>query len=435
MRIKFLSVFLIILVLPLMSAIVEFDSKSEFSQGETFLTKISGNFFKPITENDIKFFKNNVRISILPFVQKIDNDFYIYAQLSDKEPNNYSLVIENAKYYEGNQIIEEDLRQNFTITINDSDFSITPGFIFTEEDFSIELKNFGNQITISYRILNESEVISSGGFFSSLFNSPSQTEGSNSIILKAGETKEVSFNLSNFESFTIQKIQFSSVNSSYQIPIYINTEIEESTSQSTGNKIGFQPKKLNISLPLDSKTTRIVHLFNLVEENLEDLEITFSDSLKPYISLSIESISSLDENSSEKIELIFTSPNKDGSIEGQIRAKTNDDFYSTISITLNFIENYKPIPGDDITIQTCQEIGGLICVLNQECQGDSEVARDGICCLGICEQIEESSTGKIIGWSLILIIVGALAWFYLKKYKGVKNPVDLLKIAKGRSKR
>ena len=176
MGMKILFIFLIILVLPITSAIVEFDSKSEFSQGETFLTKISGNFFKPITENDIKFFRNHVRISILPTVKKIDGDFYIYAQLFGKEPNNYSLVIEDAEYYEGNKIIEEDLRQNFTITTNNSDFSITPGFVFTERDFSIELQNLGSQITISYRILNESEVVSSEGFFDSLFNSISQSE-------------------------------------------------------------------------------------------------------------------------------------------------------------------------------------------------------------------------------------------------------------------
>lgn len=436
MKIKSLSIFLILLVLPVISAAVEFDMKSNFSQDETFLARVSGNFFKPIVESDIEFFKNHVRTSIAPFVQEIENDFYIYAQLLGKEPNNYSMVIKGAKYYEGNQIIEDDLRQNFTIVENLSDFSIEPGFIFTNEDFSIEVQNQrNNQITINYKILNDSEIASSGGFFDYFFSSEETSQGESSINLKTGETKKIDFEIKDFDSFTIQKIQLSTENTIYQVPVYINAETEESIEDSTGNKIRFQPRELDISLPLNSKTTRVVRLFNLVEEDLEDLEITFSDSLKPYLSLPKESITSLNKNSSERVELIFTSLSEEDFIEGQIRAKTDDDFYSTMAVTLNFTENYQSLPGDDVTIQTCQELGGIICTLNQECQGSNEVTRDGICCLDSCIEVQESSTGKIIGWLIISFIIILLVWFYFKKYRGVRNPIDLLKIAKGKFKR
>jgi len=439
MKLEILFVLSILFSFPIVSAAIEFDMKTNFSQGETLLAKISGNFFKPITEDNIKFFRNHVRISIIPFVENIDGDFYIYAQLSGKNPNNYSILVENAEYYEGNQIIKSDLRKNFTITENISDFSIEQGFIFTEEDFSIQVQNIQNsEITINYKVLNESELSSSGGFFESLFGGSS--EGENSINLKTGETKKIDFEINAFESFTIQKIQLSTENTIYQIPIYINTEIEGLTKStesnaSTGKKIRFEPNKLDIVLPLNSKTTRIVHLFNLAEENLEDLELTFSDSLKPYFSISPEIISSINENSNERIELTFTSNNIEEFIEGQIRAKTSDDFYSTISVTLSFIENYQPLPEDDVTIQTCQEIGGVVCQLNQECQGSTEVTRDGICCLNTCREIEKSSTGKVIGWLVILSVILLLVWFYLKKYKGVRNVVDLLKIAKAKFRR
>jgi len=432
---KFLLIFLLILVLPITSAIVEFDSKSNFSQGETFLTKISGNFFKPITANDIEFFRNNVRVSIIPIVQEIENEFYVYAQLSGKEPNNYSLRIEEAQYYEGNQIIEEDLQHNFTIITNSSDFSIEPAVVFTEEDFSISFTNLGSQITINYGILNESVVISSGGFFDSLFNQPSQTEDLNFITLKTGETKEISFNITDFKSFTLQKIQFNTDNTNYQIPVYINTEIEESNLTSTGKKIRFDPNELEIPMPLDSKTTRIVNLFNLADEDLEDLELSFSDSLIPYLSISMEDILLISENSSERIELVFNSPSEEAIIEGQVRAKTSDDFFSTISITLNFLENFQPSESEDSTIQTCQEIGGTICTLEQECSGSTEVARNGICCLETCNEIEKGSSGKIIGWLLVIVILIALIWFYLSKYRGVRNVADVLQIAKGKLRR
>jgi len=104
MRIRIFFTILLLLLLPLISA-VEFDMKSDFSQGETLQAKISGNFLKSITKEDIKFFRDHVRTSINPSLEKIDDDFYIYAQLSGKNPNNYSIVIENAQYYESQQIV------------------------------------------------------------------------------------------------------------------------------------------------------------------------------------------------------------------------------------------------------------------------------------------------------------------------------------------
>ena len=45
---------------------------------------------------------------------------------------------------------EENLVKNFIITENLSDFSVTPGFIKTSQDFSLEVQNLQeNQITIS----------------------------------------------------------------------------------------------------------------------------------------------------------------------------------------------------------------------------------------------------------------------------------------------
>ena len=72
----------------------------------------SVDFFKAISEQDVVFYRGHVRTSIVPFVTKIDNDFYIYAQLFGKEPNNYSIVIEDAKYFEFSKIIEKDIVKN-----------------------------------------------------------------------------------------------------------------------------------------------------------------------------------------------------------------------------------------------------------------------------------------------------------------------------------
>ena len=129
---KFLFLISILFLIPLISA-VEINMKDTFSQSETLTVKILGNFYESISDKNIVFYKGHVRTSIVPTVGKIDDKFYVYAQLLDKESNNYSLVIEGAKYFEGSQIIEEDIAKNFSISENKADFSIDKGFIIKHE--------------------------------------------------------------------------------------------------------------------------------------------------------------------------------------------------------------------------------------------------------------------------------------------------------------
>ena len=82
------------------------------------------------------------------------------------------------------------------------------------------------------------------------------------------------------------------------------------------------------------------------------------------------------------------------------------------------------------TFQSCNELGGIICTENQECSGDGGYATDGVCCLGSCNEVKKSSTGEIIGWAIIFVIIILLIMFYLKKYKGAERVVDLLKIGR-----
>ncbi|MBI2043417.1 hypothetical protein HYT25_03445 [Candidatus Pacearchaeota archaeon] len=434
---------LILLSIFLLSTIsaVEFQGKTDFQQGETFLARISGNFFEPISENDIIFLRGHTRISIVPFVEKIDNDFYIYGQLLNKQPGNYSLVIENAKILEFGQIIEKDLERNFTINENFSDFSIEPGFISTDGSFDVEVQNLkDSEIILSYKIVNESEISEEpedGGFFDfgSLFGSESSGEtGENEIKIKTGETKKINFDKNTFDSFAVQKILFSTENTNYEFPVFITSDKDERDENISGNKLRFEPSELNISLGLNSKINRTVYLFNLNSVDLENIELSFSDELKPYILLPAKNISKINENSSEKIEITFFSGSTEAMISGQIKAKTSDDFYDYISVSLDFIKNYQPVnqTGDSST-PSCFELNGTICKSNEKCENaNTKVSKDGICCLSSCSVVSGSSYGKIIGWTIVIIAVGFVLWFYFFKYRKVRNPVDLLKVARRR---
>ncbi len=421
MRFKFAIIF-ILLLLPIVSAI-EVDVKSEFSQGETFIAKVSGNFFETISKENLIFKREHVKLPMIPFVQKIDGDFYIYAQLFGKQSGNYSLTMENLRYYRVNEIIEEDKIVPFIITENSADFLIEPGFISTKEDFSIELQNINNEgIVVFSKVLNESQV--SKGFLESLFGG-SNGETLKPIILKSGEKKSIDFKISDFKK-GLNSLELNTENTTYKITVFISDEssIEETISSSG---LDFELSSLNLSFSTNSDITRTIYLFNNGETTIENISLSFSGDLKPHTNILPNETFDLEKNSSKKIELIFTSDDEEKIVEGQIKA-TSGDLFSNIAVTLNFLPGF--VPSKEGKVSTCSELSGTLCAEGQTCEGDPETASDGNCCIGTCkEEVKRSSAGKIVGWVMIILIVGYLIWFYLKKYRKVGNVFNILKLA------
>ncbi|MBU4069824.1 MAG: hypothetical protein KJ646_02480 [Nanoarchaeota archaeon] len=414
---KHLTLFMlfILLILPVISG-VEFDMKSEFNQGETLMAKISGNFVEPILKENIFFYRGHVRISIEPYIAKINDEFYIYASLLGKEANNYSISIQDVKYMVGNKVSEEDIVRNFSITSDVADFYAEPGFVVTDEDFFIKVQNLKDtKITINININSEN---SSNGFFSL----SDEIEYENQITLKSGEIKKINFNIEEITQSQLKTIKLSADSTEYNIPVYIFTS--EEISDKKQQDFEFDPMEFNITMSTDSEKIRIIYLFNTGEENLENIILSVSDSLKDYISFSIEEIEELDENSSIKLEINIISDSEEKNLEGQIIAETeNKTIYS--AIFLNFVKDYIPLEELDEeiprTTKTCEERNGLICGDNEECTGEFINAKDGVCCLETCEEIKESSIGQIIGWTLLAGIIIFLIWFFIKKYKGAKR--------------
>ena len=141
-----------------------------------------------------------------------------------------------------------------------------------------------------------------------------------------------------------------------------------------------------------------------------------SDSLVSYVSFSIDEINEIEADSSEKISVYFYSHEEEEVVEGQIIAVSGET-YSYVSVHLNFLKDYIPVEEDfeeESVSEICSELNGKICSPNQQCDGEIEYAIDGVCCIGTCTEIQESSTGIIIGWTIIILIVVFLAWFYFK---------------------
>jgi len=422
---------LILLILPELSAI-EFDMNPKFQQGETLLAKVSGNFLEPVLEENIFFYRGHTRVPMEYGINKINDEYYIYALL-DKTPGNYSVAIKDIPYMKGSQTTEEDIIKNFSILNTIADFSVNPGIIVSNGNFFIEVQNLQeNKITIQIKIKdsfsatpkessNESEE--DGGLFGFFGNGNVVLDYEDSFTLISGETKEIFFEAKDITESEFKIIELSTNNLQYELPVYIYAEGKGAERQ---KGIKFDPSELNVTFPTNSNSTRYIYLINTGDENLENISISMSDSLKPYVNLSITNIEELEKNSSKKIEVYFLSE-EETQLQGSIKAQVEGEYFiAYTAIFLNFIKDYIP---PEIT-KTCEELEGVICNQNQECIGESVKAKDAVCCLGSCKEKEKDNLGIIIGIGIILLVIGILIWFFLKKYRKIKKPVNLLKIAK-----
>jgi len=423
-------IFLLILflILPIILA-VEFDMKSEFKQGETLLAKISGNFPEAIQKENVFFYRGHVEIPMQFEIAKIENDFYIYASLLGRLQNNYSIVVKNTKYMKGAEIIDDDISKNFTITNETADFSIEPGFVTTEGAFSIEVQNLQDyEITVTAK--TDSQEIESG-FFDFIFGDAITNESS--VTLNSGEIKKIDFEFKDITEPTLKLLELSTANLTYAIPVYVFTEGEISDEEPS---FGFEFSEQNISIATDSQITKKIYLKNKGRGAIENISLFLSDNLIPYINLSATKIEEIEEGQEARIEFDIFSPEQEATIEGKITAKINDTFFTNSIIILNFIKDYIPPPENDSdpdSTKTCQEIGGRFCSSeNETCILETIQVKDGNCCLAECKGIPSSSTGKLIGWSIVVVIVVFIFWFVKKKYSKAKKEVDFEKIAKGK---
>lgn len=420
----------ILFLFPFVSS-VEFQLKQEFKQGETLITKISGNFATPILKENVVFYRGHVKTPIDYEISKINEEYYIYASLIGKPKGNYSLSIENIEYIHGNSVVDDNLVKNFSINNQTADFSVKPGFISTNKDFFIEVQNLvDSKIRIDIKLQNESTY---EGVFDSLFTDAGDLGAF--LEINSNNVEKINFEVKNMDNSVLRILELSTPNLNYNIPVFIfkNESLAEEPK-----RFGFETSSLLVEMPLNDNSKKIIYLLNKGEEPLENISLSVSDSLKPYLDLSIVNVNKLDVGEKQKIELLFSSGNKPNLISGSIRAKDSTDIIDHLTISLNFIEGYIPSiennkGTDNASLKfTCVELNGVFCSDGEKCSNATERAKDGNCCLAECELTETSSTGKIVGWSIIILIGIFLFWFFKSKYKGAKKKVNLFEVAKGK---
>jgi hypothetical protein len=401
---------------------VEVNMNSEYQQGETLIAKISGNFLTSVGRSNILFYKEHVRVSFEYELTKIGNEYYLYALLVGKTEGNYSLSIEDVKYMEEGKVKENNIVKNFSISNEKVDFSVDPGFIDTSENFSITIQNQQNfpvQVSISTAEFTDNVYVFSHG------TKEFTTD------LDSGEINKINFVVVNAET-AFKNIIFSSGNITYKVPVYIlgNKSEPAELSDSTNDEIfDFQSSDIILSIPTNSNHKEIVYLHNFNDTDLKDISFSMSDDLSYVTVLSDESLD-IDANENASLELSFFSE-EEKEVEGYIYASDTKESVS-LFVSIKFLQNATSV--EIPTTKTCAELNGTIYnSQTNKCDVTPHNAKDGLCCVGIVSPIEENSSGRIVAVILIILLIGFIVWFYFKKYKKSKKPVDLLKVAKGKN--
>ena len=104
----------VLIILPTFISAVQIEMRDAYSQDETLIAKITGNFVDAFSSENIFFYREHVRVPTQFTLSKAGSDYYLYALLSGKTSGNYSLQIQDVRYKVGTQTKEDDVIKNFT---------------------------------------------------------------------------------------------------------------------------------------------------------------------------------------------------------------------------------------------------------------------------------------------------------------------------------
>lgn len=394
----------LVLLLASSAIAINIESKTSFQPGETFLAKIQGKFFSPITPEDIYFISDRENIPLVFDLLKVENTYYIYAMLPVQE-RNYTILIQNVHYYENGRESLGDIESNFSVSGNVSDFSVFPGFILAKKNFTITIESYNKDLNIAASVQNQTK----------------------NILVPLGESKQAIFSVSS-TNFTSTFLSLTGSGTKYEIPVFIlsssspsTTEENQTVNITESDKFSFTKSFYNFSANVNKESAFDIYLKNLKDSDVNNINIDVSSNLKNTVSISPRVIN-LSSGSAARVSLSVISDSI-GTVLGEITA-SSDSVSASSDIVVHTLSESAVIPNTTTTtsLETCLVYGGTICKSSETCSATKISSSDsnGNCCIGTC-QPSKSYTGTIIG-ILIFIVIAVAVFFVYKKYKTKKAP-------------
>ncbi len=392
---RLVLILLSFLLLTSLASAVTINTKETYSPGETLIAEIQGNFISPLQDKQIYFYEGRIPLPLLFDIGKFQDKYYLYALLPIQETN-LSLVIKDANYIEATKEHKQDLMKNFSVSGNLVDFSVSPGFVITNQDFEIKVQSISKAVTVSTDFLGKQE----------------QVYVSDSAI------KKIKFPIQ--ENSTLTELKISTDSISYTIPVLVVSNITLSEKVS---RLKFSPSSRDIAMALNEERELNIRLENLGNVDLEDINFTIPEIFKTMLTIEPKNLSIKQDDSVEIILKIIS--DQEGLFSDFIEAEAENAsafFNLSLSVSPEIIN-----ASNGSQLPTCLGLEGQVCKTSQICNGTEADVVGGKCCLADC--LENPTTSS--SWIWILIIVMALlviGYFLFKKYKKpAKSSSEILK--------
>ena len=271
---------LIISVMPSILAIDIVIKQQSYEPQETLQAEITGNFITLGSKNILIYREGIPRP--MPVISELilKNDIYHFYALLPKTQGNYSLKIKDAEYLLEGEVETETLSSDFTIQrTNKSVLSIKPGFILTNDNFSIKITSpYKNQdISAEFKATGETKNLS----------------------LVEGQEQEIIFKIP-------QESVDSSINiNSYSIPVFIITESGQIIIAKKTDDLNFIPSELIATISSGEDYFFKLLLRNSGNKNLTNIRLStdLDATIEP------NSIDTLESNEELVIEITIKIPN------------------------------------------------------------------------------------------------------------------------------
>ena len=145
--------------------------------------------------------------------------------------------------------------------------------------------------------------------------------------------------------------------------------------------------------------------------------------------LEFEHIGEIPAKSVENLTLTFFSE-QDGFTKGNLFLEfTQDDEEQNLVIPI-YIYAFPEEQGAERQEDSCQTLGGELCVSGETCDGDATFASDGYCCIGTC-RVQESGKKASYGWLwgiVIFVVLAIVGFLVFKKFRKTKPPASTEKL-------
>ncbi|MDD5193647.1 MAG: hypothetical protein PHF67_03605 [Candidatus Nanoarchaeia archaeon] len=398
----FLIVLSILLIISSVSALEIRLSADSYQPGETLNAEITGNFVSLKIDNVLIYNEGVPRPNpVISDLTYQDGTYYFYAILP-REEGNFSLRIEDSQYFEQENLKSNTIVKNFTIKkTNQSSFSINPGFIITDNDFSIRIKSLKDNQDMNINF--------------------EATQQIKNISLIEGIETSVEFSISDLKPMKT----FLLINN-YKIPVFI-VKAGNETLITEQSDLKFYPSEITGTLLGGNSYYYELKLVNIGEKNLTGIEIfsNIEGILEP------DFINSLKTKSYEKINFTITPEKEAKNISGKIMASVNKK-NASLDVLFRITEKKEEVNISTGSQIDCNDIGKQ-CADGETCNGVMRESKQGPCCIGGCIKISQpSSYGFYIG-ILVFIVVIILLFFLYSKIKKKQKPKTTEEFLKERS--